>query len=454
MYRATLPLLFVWMLLGLLPQTIQAQTAQSMTLEEAISYALENSVNVQNAQFDAYIAEARTKEVAASGLPQISGQADAQAFINLPTQILPGALNFVEPGTPAEVKFGLPFQYTVGASVNQLLFDGTFFLGLKAAKVFTDLTDKQLDQTREETAYQVSQAYYQALIINEQQGVLHANIARLQALFNETKALNEAGFVEKIDVDRLQINLNNLLIEQQKTERLAALSKDLLKFQMGMPVGDDIELTTSVEEMQKGDPIAAFDPADFSPLNRIEYSLLQTQRELENLNYRRIRTGYAPGLYAFGNFQWQALRDTGQAFDFGEPWFPITVVGLTLNVPIFDGLRKHRQMQQSQLTLRKIDNQSRLLEQSINLEARQAWTELQNAYGSLEVAEQNRDLANRVFNTTRIKYNEGVGSSLEVNEADTQLRTAQANYYSSLLEFVLAKAAYVRARGEFAQYRQ
>jgi outer membrane protein TolC len=470
--------------LGWLP--LSGQTSHVLTLEQAISYGLEHSKNIQNARFDEYIARAQVKETVAQGLPQISGKIEPQGFLQLPKTILPGAFSPEQeivqvrtadggvrpipvtrinpetgqpiPGPNIEAVFGFPIQYSMGATLNQLLFDGTFFLGLKAAKTFRQLAHQQLNRSREEVAIAVSQAYYQALIVQERTKIVEANIARVEQLFKETEGRYVEGFVEKIDVDRLRINLNNLRLEREKVNRLVQVSRDLLKFQMGMPLGDQVELDADLERLVDQRPQDTPDEAAFDPRNRMEYSLLQTQREIESYNLRRIRAGYFPSVYLFGNYQYQYQgqpdESTDNPFDLSGIWFPLSVVGVTVNVPIFDGLRKHQQMQQSQLEMRKLDNQAEMLTQSTQLEARQTYADLRNAYASVQSTGDTRQLAQEVYETTRIKYKAGVGSSLEVNEAESQLNEAEANYLSALLEYLLAQTDYQRALGAFGQYHE
>ena len=281
---------FVILLLGMLPP--EALRAQSYNLEESIQYALDNNKNIQNARFEEYIAEAQVKEYLSLGLPQINASLDLQYFAELPTQILPGLFNPAVdivtidgqpypltrldpetfqpiPGEEVEAAFGFPWQSTAGFSLNQLIFDGTYFTGVKAAKALQEVSRKDLHRSQEETAVAVSKAYYQAMIAEENLNLINANLERLKKLFDETKALNTEGFVEKIDVDRLQISYNNLMLEKTNLERLVALSKDMLKFQMGMPVDESIELTEKMSEALESPALADLG-AGFDPNLRIE----------------------------------------------------------------------------------------------------------------------------------------------------------------------------------------
>ncbi|MEM6262343.1 MAG: TolC family protein [Bacteroidota bacterium] len=454
-------------------------TSYAFSLKESIEYALENNKNIQNARFDQYIAERQVKEVFASGLPQINGSLQADYYAQLPVSILPGIFNpqqeFFEvrttndevktitqtlidpatglpvPGPEVQAQFGTTWQSTFGFSARQLIFDGTFFLGLKAAQVYVDVAEKQLDATHEETALQVSKAYYSALTAQESLRLLDANLNRVEKLYNDTKSLFEEGFAEKIDMERLQITLTNLQLEKSKAERLAALSIDLLKFQMGMSILDELTLTEEIKDLAEA-PVQSLDPLNFDYRNRVEYRLLETQYELENFNMRRFRSGYWPTLYATGAYQWNAQRNEFNFFESGQPWFEIGVIGATLSVPIFDGFRKHNQIQQSKLRLRQIANNKELLQNSIALEMRNTSITLLNSYNNLETYKRNAELAQKVFNVANIKYTEGVGSSLELNDAENQLKESETNYLNAMFDYLSARLEWQKARGEFNQY--
>ena len=476
-----------WQLLILLllfsPWAIFAQTAStanSFTLDQSIEFALKNNANLKNARLSEFIADHQAKELIALGYPQVNASLDFSHYPKLPVSILPGvfspqqeqvtvetsggtkSLSFPVidpetgqpiPGPDIAVQFGTPFQATAGISARQLVFDGTFFLGLRAAEVFVELSTKQIDATAEDIALNVSKAYYTALIAKESLQIIDANQARVQKLHHDTKALFEEGFAEKIDVERLEITHTNLRLERTKAERLAALSIDLLKFQMGMAVDEDLALAEQVGDLNEA-PEVALAPQDFSYGNRIEYSMLETQQELEGFNMRRYKAGYLPSLYLFGSYQFNAQRDKFNFFNTNESWFQIGVWGFNLSIPIFDGFMKKHQIQQSNLRLQQLANNKSMLENSINLELRNTQAQLLNSYTNLEAYQKNVELAKKVYRVAEEKYKEGVGSSLEINDADSQLKQSETNYLNAMFEYLNNKADYQKARGEFSQYHQ
>lgn len=423
---------------------------QSFTLEEAVEYGLENRNELQNAEFDTYIAEQQVREILASGYPQLNGNASGQWNYRVQQFLLPNALLTGNPDATGfqALAAGTPISGSVGAQLDQLLFDGTFFIGLQAARTFVDVSKTQRASTAEKLKFDITSAYYQALVAEQQISLLQTNIDRLKTLYDETKALFGEGFVEKLDVERLEVNYNNLLLELNKVNRMVALSKNLLKFQMGMPVSMEVNLASTMEDIENT-PIEALGGDDFSYDKRLDYNLVNQQIDLEKYNTRRYRAGFMPSAYLFGSYNYAFNGD----FKSEAEWvgFDIGALGIRINVPIFDGFRKSALIQQSKLTIKKLDNTKLRLEQAIDLELSNTQTELTNASNNLEALQKNADLAQKVYNVSTIKYKEGVGSSLEVNDASTQLKTAQTNYLNGLLQYYIAKISFDKARGKFAE---
>ncbi|MEM6629956.1 MAG: TolC family protein [Bacteroidota bacterium] len=434
--------IFLFLLAILLYGKGFAQIAsEAMNLEACIAYGLEHSPTLSKARMDEAIAKKDVNIALASGLPQIEGQADIQNNFELPVFVLPG-----ENGEPQSIPFGLPWQASAGMTVNQLVFDGKFFLGLKAAKTLEELTQISTQRGREQVAFDVSRAYYMVLVSEERLTQLEANLERVEKLYQETDALHREGFAEKLDVERLEINLNNLKAEKDQLEQLIPVNEAVLKFQMGMSVDSSLELVKELGEFEAA-RLSLEDQAMYDPRNRLEYQALETQRALETLNMRRYKVDFLPNLYAFGNYAWNWQWDAQQDFS-----FQTGTVGLQLNVPIFDSFRKTNEIQKARINVDKINRDMETLVNSSQLEFRQSLTSLNNSLSRLESQEKNKILADKVYRISRIKYTEGVGSSLEVNEAETQLKQSESLYLNSLLEFILAKLELDKLRGVFRSY--
>jgi outer membrane protein len=420
----------------------QKDTTASFSLQEAIAYAQKHHVSILNAKIDEEIANNTVKQTFGIGLPQLSGNATFQDFLKLPTSLLPGEV-FGEPGKQIPVQFGVKYNSTVGLELNQLLFDGTYLVGLKASKTYKELSVKNSSRTKIETAVAVTKAYYAVLVSNEQLSLLDANLDRLKKSLNDTKELFKNGFVEKIDVDRLSVLNNNLITERENVIRLLALNVNLLKFQMGMTIGSQLTLTDKIEDV--GLEKTGIINTEGSYVKRIEYSLLQTQKRLNELDVKRYKSQFLPSLSAFGstsaNFQDNSFSDLY------DRRFPSTVIGLRLSVPIISGGQKLYQLRNAKLTAVKTQNELYNLENAINLEVSQAQTTYLNGQQSLENQKRNMDLAKEVLRVTKVKYEQGVGSSIEVTTAETSLKEAQNNYITALYDMLINKVNLDKALG-------
>lgn len=429
--------------LGLSAQAQQADTIANFSLQESIDYAQNHNSSILNAIIDEDIAINTVKKTIGIGLPQVSGTANFQDFIKVPTNLLPGEF-FGQPGTQVPVKFGVKYQSSAGLELNQILFDGTYLVGLKASKTYKELSTKSLKRSRIETAVAVTKAYYSVLVSNEQLSLLDANLLRLKKSLNDTEALFKNGFVEKIDVDRLTVLNNNLETERENVVRLLELNVNLLKFQMGMTIHSELTLKDSIASLQIEQSVLVNDTSAYE--NRIEYSLLETQKTLNELDLQRYKSQFLPVLSAFGN-----TSHSFQSNDFSNIFnrsFPTTVVGVRLSVPIFSGGIKLYQARNAKLEILKTENNLINLRNGINLEVNQAKTIYLNGLKSLDNQKRNMELAREVLRVTKIKYEQGVGSSIEVTTAETSLKEAQNNYINALYDLLINKVNMDRALGQ------
>lgn len=440
-----------------------AQTKQSFSLTEAIQFATDKNLNVQSSKLDATSADARIQEVRSIAKPQVAigsqltYNAIIQRFI-LPAGGFGGggapASGTATSGTPAEsdpvtaIPFGVKFQGNVQASVNQLLFDASYKLGLKAAATLRELSQKNITASKINVAEQVAKAYYNVLVSEERMKLLDYNIGRIDSLYKETEALNKQGFVEKIDLQRLEVQANNLKAERQNVQNLVSLTYALLKFQMGMGVNDEITLTDKIQDVNIDElerTVAL--PAQLDYNQRIEFSALQTQIQLADLDYQSVGKQYFPRALANVVYGHNNGRNNLGDF-FTTKWFNSAAINLQIQVPIFDGFQKRYQAQQKKIAVQKAQLGSDLLRNSIDLQVRQAQITTQNSLQTLRTQKRNLDLAQEILRVSRIKYKEGVGSNIEVLNAETSSREAQTNYFASLLDFMLAKVDLDKAAGK------
>lgn len=428
----------------------------SFSLKQCIEYALQNQNSIKNATLDEAIARAKVREVTGMGFPQLSGS--VQFFNNDPLRRMfgvgDGGFNFltgqVEP--KGEV-FAAPniFQLKAGGdaglTVTQLIFNSSYIVGLQAAKTYKALSAKTLEQTKIQVTEEVTKAYYLVLVNEERIKLFTNNISRLDSLLIQTKAMNKNGFVEKIDVDRIQVAYNNLKTEKEKFDNLLLLSKMLLKFQMSMPLENELILTEKISDLKVENVTAQ--KTDYK--NRIEYSLLEAQKKLQQLDLKNYRLANLPTIAAFANAGFFSQSPEFNYLTEKNLWYNYGMYGVTMTIPIFDGLQTPYKKQQSKLKLKKIENDIANFEQAVGMQIKSAELSLQNSLASLESQKKNIELAEGIFTSSKLKYQQGVGSNLEVMTAETSLKEAQVNYFNALYDALLAKIEYEKATGVFTK---
>jgi outer membrane protein TolC len=459
------------------PILAQTQAAQPFTLEQCIEYAISNSVNMQNSILDEQIATSKVRETIGIGLPQISGSVNATnnpqlqrffgtkqrlfGFSGLDASQYPNFFpNLKDDDVLASQNFFQLKNSLMGSvTVNQLLFNGSYLVGLKASSAYKDLAVRTTTQTKEQTIVQVTKAYYAAVINKERMHLFENNISRVDSLLKNTTALNSNGFAESIDVDRIQVSLNNLVTEKTKFERLQELSIELLKFQMNYPMDQPLTLSGDITSIKVD---VALDDylKEWDYKRRPDYQVLETNRKLQELNVKNKYAAGMPVLSASANLGYSKQSTTfGNLFatapSFAETngigpgkLYPYSSIGLTLSVPIFSGLQRSYQLQQEKLKLQKIDNSFKTLKSGIDLEIKQAVTNYQNSVQSLESQKKNMGLADKVARVTKIKYQQGIGSNIEVVDAESSLKEAQVNYYNALYDALVAKTDLDKAFGK------
>ncbi len=425
---------------------ISAQGQQKFTLQEAVQYGTKNHLSVKNAELDILGAELTIKQIKASGMPQINGQFQYTYNAIIPTQLL-DAKNFdpnAAEGTVTKFKFGVPWSGQAGVGLNQLVFDATWLVGLKAAPVYRELAKKGVTNSKITIAENVAKAYYSVLVAEERAKILDLNIARIDSLIREMRIMNQQGFIEKIDLDRLEVQRNNLITETQRVKNLVLLSQSLLKFQMGMKLDEPIILADKLSDVDIR-PFALMEYPAVDYGGRIEYSTLMVQRQLALLDMERTQKGAIPKVSFNGSF---GAGHSNTRFNPFERWFGSSALTLGVQIPIYDsGLRKI-QLQQQKLALTKLDQSALMLRESFDLQAKSASINIKNGLESLSIQQRNLDLAKEVIRVTRIKYQAGSGTNIEVINAESALKEAQTNYFAALYDLLIAKVDLDKAMGK------
>jgi outer membrane protein TolC len=443
------------------------QQARQFTLEEAIDYALQENLAIKNAQISIADAEEQIIERRSAGLPKLTGSVNFQRYLAVPRQPLPEGFDIfgifgqalavdlfdqLSPATQMAVNqafsdgggdsgeegiaFFLKNNFTAAINLDAMIFDPSYFVALQAAKAYRKYTLRDFSTVQRTVTNQVTEAYLPVLLIQQNIELLDKNISNLSKLLYETRELYNAGFVEQLDIDRLDLSLANLKIERENLVRQKDIAEDNLKYNMGYPINEPIVLADNLETMLASANADSLAAAEVNYSRRAEYNLLEEAISLNELNIKLNKAGYLPSLRLFGAAQQQYQGDD---FETGF-WAPSSYVGLNLSVPIFDGFDKRAKIQRAKLELEKAINQREDLTRAITLEIANARTNYLNAQQRLDSQQRNLGLAERIYDTSQIKYREGVGSSLEVTQAEQSLYDTQSNYMQALYDLILAQA--------------
>lgn len=435
-----------FILSGLMTTITYAQ--QTMTLSQCVDFALVHNPEIQTARVGEDIAEAEAREIAGQGLPHINAYGFLDDNIRVPASAIPAQLfdQSAPEGTFIAVRFGTQYNATGYLQLDQLIYDGSYWVGLKAAKVSRVYFSAVTKDAVENTIYNVSRAYIQALLAQKQTEIQKATLERIQELVEIVALQYKYGVATKTDRDRLQVDYNNQLTEYRSLLRQAQQAKNALKYAMGMPVTEDIELVNIREKEASDFEIDTMVVASYR--DRADYRLLQIQEELRRLDVRRYRSVYQPLLTGYGRFQYQSFRQEFNFLDFNIPWYNSQTIGLRLTIPIFNGFEARYQVKQASLAVRQAELERTRFEQAIDREVSNALADFVTSIENLRDARGNIRLARDVFNVQRLLYKEGVGVYSDFLDAQNALLTAEVNYTNSLLNVYLAKIELANAQGK------
>ena len=445
-FRPTL--LFAFILLPFLA-TAQAES-NTFTLQECLDYALENNQEIIIANLEKDAAKAKTGEYLSSGFPQVDASANVNKNFILRRTWVDGS-NFdpsVPEGTLVQLEFGTPYDAEYGIGLSQMIFNGSYFVGVKASKTYQELAFKDHIKSKIDVTESVTKAFYSVLVNTMLLETVNANFQRLDSLVRETTIMHENGFVELLDLNRTKVEYNNIKTQKINSERAVEISKWLLKFQMGMPMENPIEISQRLEDLDFN--LEEELEMGYNYQRRIEYSRLETNLKLTELDMRNNKAQYLPKIDLVASWGMNAgvadFSDLGE-FSNNRVWTDYQLAGLSLKLPIFDGLFKAKKIQQNKIQIKQLEYQRLMLENSIKMEVDQNRQTLVINLDLLRNQQENMTLAESVYNQTKIKYQEGVGTNLEVIDADNAFKQSQSNYFNALYDALIAHVDYRKALG-------
>ncbi|MDZ7743077.1 MAG: TolC family protein [Bacteroidota bacterium] len=430
---------------------MNAQEVMEFSIQEAQDYAIEHNYDMKNANTDVLIAKKRVKETLATGLPQINGKISTTNYFDIPTTLLPDFItptvfavneNFFglqpeEPQPPTQffpAKFGTEYNAAVEISASQLIFSGQYIVGLQASKTFLEMERMNNIKTELDVRESVSRAYYSVLLAEESYDILDQNLESLQKMANDTREIYKSGFLEETDADQLDLLVSNLETNLNSLKNQQELAYLNLKYNMGIPLEDSIRLTDDLNKLLNDIDYLALLNEGFNYNNNIDYRILEKQKELTFSQLRLEQVAYLPNISAFFAASGQAMRDEFNFFDRDGKWYPTTLWGVEINIPIFSSGNRSAKVQQARLELQKMQELDKKIQEGLDMNVQAARDNFSTAYLTYEDKSKNIEIAKRIYEKTEEKYEQGVSSSLDLQQIYNQYLNAQSEYINSIFE--------------------
>jgi outer membrane protein len=418
----------------------------SFSVKECIEYSRQHNVQVKNALLDLQIQEQTNKSITAGALPSVTATGSSTDFLKTPVTLVPAQFFGGTPGTYMAVSFQPQYSASGIVQLTQTIFDGQVFVGLQARKASIDYYQKSIDLTRESIGVNIHKIYYQLVVSKTQMKQLDANIARAQKLLDDTKVMYANGFVEKLDIDRVTVQLSNLQTQKQSVLTNIDNGYLALKYLLGMPVKDSLVLSEnfSEDDLKTG----MLSDTAYRYEDRNDFQLLGIAKSLGEYNIKRYKYMYLPTASINAAYQKNALGSTYDFFTKSGTWFTTAYVGLNINVPIFSGFAKNANLKKAKLQQMQTENQIENLKNSIDNEVAQSQNKFRADVLTVDFQRKNMALAESVYSQTKKKYESGLASNTDITNAQTDLITAQTSFITALYDAVIAKVDYEKAIGK------
>ena len=443
-----------------LAASAQEKTMQ-LSLQEAINFALENSYNAKAAKNDIKSAKEIVWETTAIGLPQINAKVDYQNFLKQPVSLLPAAafdnresvVETVEdffditrqtsPEAPdgfIPVVFGTKQNLNASVTLTQLIFDGSYLVGLQASRTFLKVSKQANEKTALLTREAVVNAYGNVLVTENSISILESNIKILQKNYEDAKKIYENGFNEEEDVEQLEITLGNIKSQLNSVKRMKDIAYQMLNLSLGSPINTKLILTDSLDGLAENNINLDLINSEFNFSNHIDFKISENDRETKRLMMKLEQSKALPSLSAFVNYGRQAFSDSFSFFNNNQQWFGSSLLGVSLNIPVFSSFSRKSKTAQAKIALENSDIRLKETKQRLSLMAEKAKSEYQLSIENYNTSKRNVGLAERIEKKQRIKFFEGISSSFDLLQAQNQLYNQQQTYIQSMLDVIAKKA--------------
>jgi len=426
----------------------QTETTEKFSLQEAQNYALENSYTVKGSDYDLKVARKKVWEAISTGLPQVDASMDYTKNLDIQVSLLPAEFFGGNAGEYTPVKFGQTYSGMARINVDQKIFDGSYIVGTMAARVYVQLSKNTKAKSEIEVKDAVAQAYYNVLVAEENYKTIKENLEITKTTHHETKAYYENGFREELDVDQVLLMLKRSENQLSDAKRAISNSLIMLKFAMGYDIEKNIELKNDLDSFVTPLRIAKTDSSELDMENHIDFKIIATQMEAQKLIIKNEKAGYLPNISAFYNLGKNTSSDMSNIYKTDVPWFKSSMIGLKLDLPIFTGFNRRSKIKQEKINYLKLENQKFETEQNLKKEVSLSFNSLTNAKENYENDLMGLEIAKRIYDKTRIKFNEGISSSTELSKNEEQYLNSHSAYIGSTLKLLNSKIAFDKALGK------
>lgn len=417
--------------------TTQAQKVIRLNLDEAINYAYTHNYSMIKSDKDLEISKQQMKAALAEGLPQINGTLSYHDNVARPVSLIPGDF-FGKPGEQIAVQFGTRYDAALNGQFTQLIFDGRYLVGLKAAKVAIEKANKDFFKNKLAVREQIANTYYQALSIKKSLHIVDSTLQITSRLAGETNHVYKQGLTDDVSVDQLNLLVSDLKATQTRLNNQNIINQALLKFYLGMDEKDSIVLTEDIGKLisQKEKMIA--ESGTFDVGQNIDFQSIQTASQLSKLQVMLAKAAYLPSINASVSYNTQAQREVWNFFNSGK-WYQSAIVGVTMHIPIFSSGQRKAKLNEARLNYQKMQVMQKETSTQLNIQYKTLINNYENARKVYNNKDQNRKVAEKIYRKTTEKFKEGMASSLDLLNTHNQFLTAESDYVNA--EFDLLQSA-------------
>ncbi|MRR22470.1 TolC family protein [bacterium] len=426
---------FVLIFTALAVSRLKAQDmpqALSLSVDQAVEYALDHNRSVAAARYDLLASEKGVWEAMAAGLPSI----DATASLSYNLAIMTRIINFG--GTPTAFKFGTNYDASVGASLSTVVFNAPWLVGVETAKMASTLARQGLAQTTLDTKENIRNVYFLILTLKESMKVVDGNLENLNAILASTKAMYSVGMAEATDVDQMQSTVTMLENSKSSMLRTLEVNYNMLRFLLGVPAGTALTLTDSLDGITARIDVDALLAEEFRMEDNISYQLIESQHAMSELALKSAKASTLPSLAGSIYYNRTGMGDELMHMQY----FPYSAVAVQLQIPIFSSGLRSAKINKAKINLEKSLNTKSMVSEQLLMQERQLRYNLINANEQFRSQKANIEIAGRVLESFRNKYNQGMASSLELTQANNNYLTAQNNYISAIMNLLQTKVAF------------